>query len=119
MTADFRKKDGAYHHGDLKSALIEAASVILETRGADALTLREAARRAGVSEAAPYRHFADKAALIEAVIGESLDALQEEIANAMSPFLGEGGRALEAGSAAIREIVPALHASRSMRATSE
>ena len=101
MSEDFRKKDGAYHHGDLKSALIEAASVILETRGADALTLREAARRAGVSEAAPYRHFPDKAALIDAVVEQSLTALVEDVSAAMSPFAGEGRRALEAGAGAM------------------
>ena len=101
MSEDFRKKDGSYHHGDLKSALMEAAAIILETRGAEALTLREAARRAGVSEAAPYRHFSDKAALIDAVVEQSLIAMIEDIASAMSPFAGERRRALEAGAMAM------------------
>jgi AcrR family transcriptional regulator len=61
-----------YHHGDLREALLAAALAILEEGGdPNALTLREAARRAGVSAMAPYRHFADKEALIAgvAVIG--------------------------------------------------
>lgn len=101
MSEDFRKRDGVYHHGDLKSALLEAAAIILETRGADALTLREAARRAGVSEAAPYRHFPDKAALIDAVVEQSLTAMVEEVSSAMAPFAGEGRRAVEAGAEAM------------------
>src|SRR5258707_9128128 len=58
-----------YHHGDLRRALIEAAlSLVAERRGAD-LSIREVARRAGVSYAAPYHHFADKSALLAAVAG--------------------------------------------------
>ncbi len=58
----------AYHHGDLRGALVEAGLAIL-AEGADvaSLTLREAARRAGVSAMAPYRHFADKTALLAAI----------------------------------------------------
>ena len=58
----------AYHHGDLRSALVEAGLAILAEGGdLGALSLREAARRAGVSAMAPYRHFADKDALLAAV----------------------------------------------------
>jgi len=57
----------AYHHGDLKHALVEAALVALTEGGTDALGLRDLARRVGVSPAAPYRHFRDKQALIQAV----------------------------------------------------
>jgi AcrR family transcriptional regulator len=96
-----RKTKGAYHHGDLKAALIEAAAVILETRGFDALSLRAAARRAGVSEAAPYRHFADKAALLSAVIDAARSALCDEIASAMNTYRGEGRPALRAGGLAL------------------
>jgi AcrR family transcriptional regulator len=63
-TSDTRK---AYHHGDLRDALIGAALEILEEGGLAALSLREAARRAGVSAMAPYRHFADKEALLAGV----------------------------------------------------
>lgn len=60
-------KDG-YHHGDLPRALIAAAERMIEKEGPAKLTLREAARVAGVSVAAPYRHFADKQALVAAVL---------------------------------------------------
>ena len=96
-----RKTKGAYHHGDLKAALIEAAAVILETRGFDALSLRAAARRAGVSEAAPYRHFADKAALMSAVIDAAREALIEEMSAAIATYRGEGRPALRAGGLAL------------------
>jgi AcrR family transcriptional regulator len=54
----------AYHHGDLKQALLDAAQSILETRGLDGFTLRECARRAGVSHAAPAHHFGDVTGLL-------------------------------------------------------
>ncbi len=56
-----------YHHGDLRSALIEAATSIVEKDGVMALSLRGVAREAGVSQTAPYHHFADKQALLAAV----------------------------------------------------
>ncbi|MGV9611643.1 TetR/AcrR family transcriptional regulator [Nocardia xishanensis] len=56
-----------YHHGDLPTALVRAAVELLEENGAAELSLRAAARRAGVSTAAPYRHFADRDALLSAV----------------------------------------------------
>lgn len=57
----------SYHHGDLKAALIEAAGDILSRKGPTALTLRAVARATGVSQAAPYRHFTDRRALVAAV----------------------------------------------------
>src|SRR5215207_6672963 len=56
-----------YHHGDLRRALIDGAVAIIADRGAEAFTLREAARRLGVNDRAAYRHFADKASLLAAV----------------------------------------------------
>ncbi len=56
-----------YHHGNLREALIEAARTLIAERGASALTFAEAARAAGVSPAAPYRHFRDRDALLEEV----------------------------------------------------
>jgi len=58
----------AYHHGDLPRALVEAAQQLIESRGYARLTLRETAQAAGVSVAAPYRHFADREALLAAVL---------------------------------------------------
>ena len=56
-------RDG-YHHGDLRSVLLGAASDVVATHGPDAVSLRELARALGVSPAAPYRHFPDRQALL-------------------------------------------------------
>jgi AcrR family transcriptional regulator len=76
----------AYHHRDLRQALVGAALDALPEVGASALSLRDIARRAGVSPAAPYHHFADKDALIAAVAGECaqlfLDALDAAVVEA-------------------------------------
>jgi AcrR family transcriptional regulator len=58
---------GKYHHGDLRRALLDAGMQMLETVGAEDLGLRELARVVGVSAAAPYRHFDNKTALLEAL----------------------------------------------------
>jgi AcrR family transcriptional regulator len=60
-------QQGGYHHGDLRNALILAAAALIEERGSLDFAMAEAARRAGVSSAAPYRHFRDKDALLQAV----------------------------------------------------
>jgi AcrR family transcriptional regulator len=58
---------GRYHHGDLRAALLAAAEVVLAERGVEGFTLRECARRAGVSHAAPAHHFGDVTGLLTAV----------------------------------------------------
>ena len=76
----------AYHHRDLRQALVAAALDVLPDVGAAGLSLRDIARRAGVSPAAPYHHFPDKDALVAAVAGECaqllLDALDAAVAEA-------------------------------------
>jgi AcrR family transcriptional regulator len=69
------RKSHSYHHGDLRDALVASARAILEREGLDALSLRETARRAGVSQAAPYHHFADKQALLAAVAAKGFEEL--------------------------------------------
>ncbi|MGW4767358.1 TetR/AcrR family transcriptional regulator [Nocardia sp. NPDC004278] len=72
----------SYHHGDLPSALVRAAVELLEESGATELSLRAAARRAGVSTAAPYRHFADRNALLSAVAAVGYRELAAHLAAA-------------------------------------
>ena len=57
-----------YHHGDLRSALLSATAALLDDVGVEALSLREVSRRAGVSHAAAYNHFRDRAALLRAFV---------------------------------------------------
>lgn len=64
-----------YHHGDLPRALVAAATQIIEAGDGARLTLRAAARAAGVSVAAPYRHFADREALLAATLAQGFDDL--------------------------------------------
>ncbi|WP_329064446.1 TetR/AcrR family transcriptional regulator [Amycolatopsis sp. NBC_01480] len=64
-----------YHHGDLRAACLRAARELLEEDGSAALSLRAVARRAGVSATAPYRHFADRDALVSAVAAEGYGEL--------------------------------------------
>lgn len=68
-----------YHHGALSDALLEAAAEVLETDGLEALSLREVARRAGVSTAAPYHHFPDKQALQVALAIEGFEDLEASL----------------------------------------
>lgn len=75
MGEQARGRADAYHHGNLRPALLEAADALLAEAGVDALTLRAVARRAGVSSGAPYHHFADKAALVTALARQHLDEL--------------------------------------------
>jgi AcrR family transcriptional regulator len=74
------KKTTPYHHGDLAAALRSAAREILEEEGLDALSLRSVARKAGVSHAAPYRHFPSREALLSEIAMEGLEQLRSEIA---------------------------------------
>ncbi|BBZ47128.1 TetR/AcrR family transcriptional regulator [Mycobacterium parmense] len=68
-----------YHHGDLRTALIDAGLQLTRTGGPDALTIREATRRVGVSPNAAYRHFADR----EALLGAVATAIQHRMAARM------------------------------------
>ena len=72
----------AYHHGDLRTALIDSALEIIGEIGPQGLTIREVARRAGVSHAAPYRHFDDKDDLILAVVEKGFELLQDTMEEA-------------------------------------
>jgi AcrR family transcriptional regulator len=74
-TARAAKAARPYHHGDLRRTLLDAALAIVREAGAGALSLRELARAAGVSHAAPYRHFASREALLVALATEGFAGL--------------------------------------------
>lgn len=78
-----------YHHGNLRRGLLDAALSLVEREGAQALTLRAAARRAGVSQAAPYRHFQNKEALLAAVAEEGFRAMTAAMQRAAAPHAGD------------------------------
>src|SRR5271166_2897161 len=71
-----------YHHGNLKQALIDAAVALVAEVGPRGFTLREAARRAGVSHNAPYRHFRDRDDLLATVATDGFDRLTRAMAGA-------------------------------------
>lgn len=71
-----------YHHGDLRRALLDAAWRLVAEKGLAALTLREVARAAGVSHAAPYHHFPTRTALLDALAEEGFAGLDRAMAEA-------------------------------------
>ncbi|WP_338046506.1 TetR/AcrR family transcriptional regulator [Polyangium spumosum] len=79
-----RRPPRPYHHGDLPRALREGALALIEERGPMGFTLRELARRVGVSHAAPYRHFADKRALLTALSAEGAHRLADAVEAALA-----------------------------------
>ncbi|MDN4173135.1 TetR/AcrR family transcriptional regulator [Nocardioides sp. SOB77] len=66
------RSSSGYHHGDLRRALVEAGSALLEEQPPARISLREVARKAGVSHAAPYHHFGDRGGLLKAVGDECM-----------------------------------------------
>ncbi|MBT2321353.1 TetR/AcrR family transcriptional regulator [Variovorax paradoxus] len=75
---------GAYHHGNLREALIQSAVELIEQDGLDKLSVREAAKRAGVSPGAPFRHFATKTALLTAVAEQATQRLRTHVEQAVA-----------------------------------
>ena len=100
----------AYHHGDLRNGLLEAARNILEEESLSALTLRAVARKAGVSHAAPYRHFPNHEALLVELSIEGFDELREQIGEAAKAPGPESDKIATIGAAYMRFIAarPAL-----------
>ncbi len=76
------KREGAFHHGDLEWAILEAASQLLEKEGPLGVGLRAAARLAGVSHTAPYRHFQNRESILAALAERGLLDLADRIAAA-------------------------------------
>lgn len=89
-----------YHHGNLREALIEAAVQCIGENGAENLSLRALARQIGVSQAAPYRHFEDKLALLSALAGEGFSRLAEQMRQVMADYPSNPVNALQQGGQA-------------------
>ena len=73
-----------YHHGDLRAALVRAAGEAVDAAGPEAVSLREIAQTLGVSRAAPYRHFADRRALLAEVAAQGFEDLTTAYARAIA-----------------------------------
>jgi AcrR family transcriptional regulator len=99
-----------YHHGDLRNALLEAARALLEEGPLTDLSLRAVARRAGVSHAAPYRHFPNHEALLVELATEGFVELRGELVAAATQKGAESDRIAKIGAAYMRFVArrPAL-----------
>lgn len=106
-----RSESRPYHHGDLRRALVEAGRGLLEREGIAALSLRAVAREAGVSAAAPYHHFKDRAALLAAIAHEGNVALHAEMREAFDSAEAGQKRIVAVGVAYVSFAVanPALY----------
>jgi AcrR family transcriptional regulator len=82
-----------YHHGDLREALIAATRRLVTERGAENFTLADACRAAGVTTAAPYRHFRSKQEILAEIVSRGFDRLKDE---AMAVIAANGPGSLEA-----------------------
>jgi AcrR family transcriptional regulator len=91
-----RARKGPYHHGNLRNEILDAALEEIDERGPVALSLRELARRAGVSHAAPAHHFGDKAGLLTAIAVQGFELLGDALRSA-----DESGEFLDVGLAYI------------------
>jgi AcrR family transcriptional regulator len=93
----------SYHHGDLRRALLDAASQLVAERGRPDFTLREVARQAGVSHNAPYNHFADKAELVAALTVDGFHQLEMALRSTYEQYTGTPlGRTLALSGAYLR-----------------
>jgi AcrR family transcriptional regulator len=104
-TAAPLKKKRAYHHGDLRAALVDAARKELHAVGWQELSLRSVARRAGVTHTAAYHHFKDKHALLAQIAMEGFALLDKRMAEAMDaagPDASPIERLIESGGGYLR-----------------
>jgi len=84
-----KKTKPSYHHGDLRRALLDATVQLIEEQGLEAVSVREVARRTGVSPGAPFRHFQNRTALLTAVA----EVAQERLVQAVGESLGDAEKA--------------------------
>jgi len=93
---------GAYHHGDLRRELVATATDLLRRQDGGELTLRAVARAAGVSQTAPYRHFADKNALLAAIAEAGFAKLESRCEGALATTVGSHNRLHQLGKAYVQ-----------------
>ena len=86
----------SYHHGDLKEALLQASLELVNEKGPHGFTLAEVCRKAGVSVAAPYRHYRDKEALLAAIATSGFESYHRELAQTLDHSLDKSFDALRA-----------------------
>lgn len=86
------KRPMNYHHGNLREALLDAATQLLVVEGPEGLSLRAAARQAGVSQSAPYRHFSAKEELLVAVGQRGFQKLKGELTRELESVKGHEER---------------------------
>ncbi len=98
-------KRATYHHGDLRRVLLEASLKLVEEEGIGALSLREVARKAGVSHNAPYYHFKDRGSLLAALAEEGFAELAREMAEARAAARDARARLEACGRAYVRFAV--------------
>ncbi len=96
------KPPGRYHHGDLRRALLDTALRVVEEQGVDALSLRDLARRLGVSHAAPDHHFPDRLSLLGALAVEGFERLAVVMEAAAAAVPPGPGRLTAVGEAYLR-----------------
>jgi len=94
-----RKPKGEYHHGDLRTSLKQAALRLVQEKGPRGFSLNEASRLAGVSVAAPYRHFADKDGLLAEIARDGYELLEREIHMAVEKGGSPRQQLIESGMA--------------------
>jgi AcrR family transcriptional regulator len=95
-------KRTTYHHGDLRPALVRASLALIDEAGIGALSLREVARKAGVSHNAPYHHFKDRGSLLAALVEDGFAVLAQEMAAARADAPDARARLEACGLAYIR-----------------
>lgn len=94
-----------YHHGDLRAALVDAALALIAERGVEALSVAEAARRTGVSAAAPYRHFPTRQDLLKATAVRAAQLLAAELEVGLDLVTDPRERLAESARVYVRFVV--------------
>ena len=98
------RRKARYHHGELREALIRATRQLVEQRGAENFTLADACRVAGVTTAAPYRHFRGKQEILEEIASRGF----EELSNRSTAMLAEKGEGTLEGIVAMGQAYVAF-----------